>query len=173
MVGVEFGGTDSSSRLKAEKGVAMVSCQLAADNPAAQETKNFRCWLLRMCELCAQYGSLALLMLGTTASINQPSAVRWSLRCCQCLLLKSMHACLHVDALDVLSGSTFSLELRAAVRTVLLSQKLQKAAFQHKMLLIPSGARESIRFLPPLNISAQEIDIGLEKFEACCKEVFG
>jgi 4-aminobutyrate aminotransferase len=50
---------------------------------------------------------------------------------------------------------------------------LQKAAFKHKMLLIPSGARESIRFLPPLNISAQDIDMALEKFEACCKEVFG
>jgi acetylornithine/succinyldiaminopimelate/putrescine aminotransferase len=55
----------------------------------------------------------------------------------------------------------------------LLLQNLQKAAFKHKMLLIPSGARESIRFLPPLNISAQDIDIALEKFEACCKEVFG
>jgi acetylornithine/succinyldiaminopimelate/putrescine aminotransferase len=41
------------------------------------------------------------------------------------------------------------------------------------MLLMPSGARESIRFLPPLNVSAQEINMALDKFEACCKEVFG
>ena len=56
------------------------------------------------------------------------------------------------------------------VRTL---QKLQKAAFKHKMLIIPSGARESIRFLPPLMVSAQQIDLALETFEACCKEVFG
>lgn len=56
---------------------------------------------------------------------------------------------------------------------VSLPQKLQHAAFKHKMLLMPSGARESIRFLPPLNVSAQEVDLALEKFEACCKEVFG
>jgi hypothetical protein len=54
-----------------------------------------------------------------------------------------------------------------------LPQKLQHAAFKHKMLLMPSGARESIRFLPPLNVSAQEINMALDKFEACCKEVFG
>lgn len=59
------------------------------------------------------------------------------------------------------------------VRCCCCLQKLQKAAFKHKMLLIPSGARESIRFLPPLNISAQETDMALDKFEACCKEVFG
>jgi len=52
-------------------------------------------------------------------------------------------------------------------------QKLQQASFKHKMLLMPSGARESIRFLPALNISDAEIDIALEKFEACCKDVFG
>lgn len=54
-----------------------------------------------------------------------------------------------------------------------VAMKLQKAAFNHKMLLMPSGARESIRFLPALNISAGEIDTALERFEACCKEVFG
>jgi 4-aminobutyrate aminotransferase len=52
-------------------------------------------------------------------------------------------------------------------------QKLQKAAFERQMLLMPSGARESIRFLPPLNISEAEIDTALEKFEGCCKAVFG
>lgn len=59
------------------------------------------------------------------------------------------------------------------MQSLLCVQKLQKAAFENKMLLMPSGARESIRFLPALNISDKEIGIALEKFEACCKTVFG
>eukprot|EP00775_Hariotina_reticulata_P014082 gene14082-14203_t len=54
-----------------------------------------------------------------------------------------------------------------------VTMKLVKAALQRNMLLMPAGARESIRFLPPLNVTAAEIDQGLEVFEASCKEVFG
>jgi 4-aminobutyrate aminotransferase len=54
-----------------------------------------------------------------------------------------------------------------------VSQKLVKAALKRNMLLMPAGARESIRFLPPLNVTAAEIDQGLDTFEASCKEVFG
>jgi len=34
-----------------------------------------------------------------------------------------------------------------------------------------AGARETIRFLPPLNVSAAEIDEALTIFEACLEEV--
>ena len=36
----------------------------------------------------------------------------------------------------------------------------------------PAGARESIRFLPPLNVKANEIDEALEKLEGVLQEVF-
>lgn len=52
-------------------------------------------------------------------------------------------------------------------------QKITKAAFKRNVLLMGAGARESIRFLPPLNVSAAEIDHCLEAFEASCKDVFG
>lgn len=36
----------------------------------------------------------------------------------------------------------------------------------------PAGARETIRFLPPLNISAAEVEEGLHIFERCLEDVF-
>jgi hypothetical protein len=135
MVGVEFGGTDSSSRFTAEKGVAMVS-----DRPCCGQTRSFQTAVfLRPCstELDHHYQSQPL---PASAAAARPA---------------SPPPCL----------KTF--------RKLPHPQKLQKAAFNHKMLLMPSGARESIRFLPALNISAGEIDAALERFEACCKEVFG
>lgn len=85
------------------------------------------------------------------------------------LLLPPARPCRHV----AVAVAVARLALNPANPTNTAPQKLQKAAFKHKMLLMPSGARESIRFLPALNISAGEIDTALERFEACCKEVFG
>jgi acetylornithine/succinyldiaminopimelate/putrescine aminotransferase len=52
-----------------------------------------------------------------------------------------------------------------------LLQAVTKAAFKHNLLLMTAGARESIRFLPPLNVTAEEIYTCLNGFEAACKEV--
>lgn len=35
------------------------------------------------------------------------------------------------------------------------------------------GARETIRFLPPLTVSAAEVEEGLATFEQCLEEVLG
>lgn len=48
-----------------------------------------------------------------------------------------------------------------------------KAAFAHELLLITAGARETLRFLPPLTISAAEVRELLDKFEAALGDVFG
>eukprot|EP00879_Flechtneria_rotunda_P020737 GHRR01021826.1.p1 GENE.GHRR01021826.1~~GHRR01021826.1.p1 ORF type:complete len:171 (+),score=74.00 GHRR01021826.1:1821-2333(+) len=53
-----------------------------------------------------------------------------------------------------------------------VAAKVTKAAFKHNLLLMSAGARESIRFLPPLNVTAGEIDQCLDGFEASCREVF-
>ena len=39
------------------------------------------------------------------------------------------------------------------------------------MLLLTCGAREAIRFLPPLNVSKDEIAEALQRFEAVLKTV--
>ncbi|DBA97194.1 hypothetical protein WJX77_010196 [Trebouxia sp. C0004] len=47
-----------------------------------------------------------------------------------------------------------------------------KAAQKRNMILLTAGARECIRFLPPLNVKAAEIDEALEKLEGSLQEVF-
>ena len=37
----------------------------------------------------------------------------------------------------------------------------------------PAGARETVRLLPPLTVSADEMEEGLSIFEDCLQEVFG
>jgi len=37
---------------------------------------------------------------------------------------------------------------------------------------VSAGARECVRFLPPLNVKAAEIDEALEKLEGSLQEVF-
>jgi 4-aminobutyrate aminotransferase len=48
-----------------------------------------------------------------------------------------------------------------------------KAAGKRNMLLLSAGAREAIRFLPPLNVSEGEIADALHILEASLEEVFG
>ena len=48
-----------------------------------------------------------------------------------------------------------------------------KAAAKRGVLLMPAGARESMRFLPPLNVSAAEVDECLAATDAALGEVFG
>jgi len=51
--------------------------------------------------------------------------------------------------------------------------KVMKAAFKRNLLTMGAGARESMRILPPLNVSKEEIEHGLEGFEGALKDVFG
>ena len=51
--------------------------------------------------------------------------------------------------------------------------KVCTAAFSREMLLITAGARDTIRFLPPLNISKGEIAECLAKLEGSLQDVFG
>jgi hypothetical protein len=50
-------------------------------------------------------------------------------------------------------------------------QKLTKAAFARNLLIMGAGARESIRILPPLNVTPEEIDTCLNKLEDSMAEV--
>ncbi|KAK9839019.1 hypothetical protein WJX74_007933 [Apatococcus lobatus] len=50
---------------------------------------------------------------------------------------------------------------------------ITKAAVKRNMLLLSAGARETIRFLPALNVKAEEIDQALNILADCLEEVFG
>jgi 4-aminobutyrate aminotransferase len=54
-----------------------------------------------------------------------------------------------------------------------VASRLTKAAGARGLLLLGAGARETVRFLPPLNISAGEVEEGLAIFEDSLAEVFG
>ena len=47
---------------------------------------------------------------------------------------------------------------------------LSKHCVGHGLLLLNTSIYETMRFIPPLTVSAQEIDIGVEKFEKAFKE---
>ena len=47
-----------------------------------------------------------------------------------------------------------------------------KAAFAEKLLLIPAGPHATVRVLPPLNVSATEVEEGLGKLAAALASVF-
>lgn len=65
-------------------------------------------------------------------------------------------------------GADKSLTAKAGVAAA-----VTKAASKRNMLLLSAGARETIRFLPPLNVQEHEIDEALHIFEACLDHVFG
>lgn len=50
---------------------------------------------------------------------------------------------------------------------------VSKACGARSMLLLTSGARETVRFLPPLNVSELEVKEALRTFEEALEEVFG
>lgn len=52
------------------------------------------------------------------------------------------------------------------------ASQVTKAAGRRNMLLLSAGARESIRFLPPLNVSSTEIEEALHILDASLQEVF-
>lgn len=54
-----------------------------------------------------------------------------------------------------------------------VTSRLTHAAAKRGLLLLGAGARETVRFLPPLNISEGEVAEGLEIFEDSLAEVFG
>jgi len=47
---------------------------------------------------------------------------------------------------------------------------LGKNCLKHGMLLLSAGAHEALRFIPPLTVGAEEIDMGAEIFEKALKE---
>lgn len=51
--------------------------------------------------------------------------------------------------------------------------KLCKAAFAREMIMISAGARDTLRFLPPLTVSEGEITECLAKLEGSFEDVFG
>ena len=53
-----------------------------------------------------------------------------------------------------------------------VASRVTKAAGARGMLLLTAGARENVRFLPPLNVSETEVAEALHIFEESLRDVF-
>lgn len=56
-------------------------------------------------------------------------------------------------------------------RTKGIANKMVKAAAKRNLLILTAGARETVRFLPPLVVEKGQVDDALNIFEDCLKEV--
>lgn len=56
-------------------------------------------------------------------------------------------------------------------RRVGMAGNVSKASFKHGMLLMTAGSRETVRFLPALNVREEEVERGLEAFRGALKDV--
>jgi len=52
------------------------------------------------------------------------------------------------------------------------SSKVVAAGVDNGLLLLTAGMYESIRFIPPLNVSKEEINLALGLFQSTLKSVF-
>ena len=52
------------------------------------------------------------------------------------------------------------------------ANKVATAALAHDLLLLTTSVYECIRFIPPLNVTKEEVDIGLERVEAALDAAF-
>jgi len=53
-----------------------------------------------------------------------------------------------------------------------LASNIVKQALNHKLLLMSAGSRETIRFLPPLNVTQKDMDFGIKLFTQTLNDVF-
>jgi|TARA_B110001452_G_C14799770_1_gene279075 4-aminobutyrate aminotransferase len=52
-----------------------------------------------------------------------------------------------------------------------INKLVSQACFENGMLLLPASVYPTIRFIPPLTVSDDEIEMGLNIFEKSLKEV--
>ncbi len=52
-------------------------------------------------------------------------------------------------------------------------QAITKAAARNKVLFMSAGARESMRLLPSLNVTEEEVKVALDALDKACAEAFG
>jgi 4-aminobutyrate aminotransferase len=52
------------------------------------------------------------------------------------------------------------------------AKKIAEAALENNMLLLTAGAFETVRVIPPLTVSKEEIDLGLQILGKACEKVF-
>jgi acetylornithine/succinyldiaminopimelate/putrescine aminotransferase len=134
---------------------------------------------------------LLILTAGETwsASYFHSSVRRWNLWMCECgSMLTRTDAIMWWQLADVGSTWCFPLLMELAVHhrnavptaiavAVAIGCKRSKVTrplqVVHWVLTVHAGARESIRFLPALNVKADEVDQALSIVQQACSDVFG
>lgn len=71
-----------------------------------------------------------------------------------------------VRGLGLMTGVEFTKEAEAGIKT-----NLSKACVDEGLLLLGCSTYEVVRFVPPLNITEEDIDLGCEKFEKALRQV--
>ena len=71
-----------------------------------------------------------------------------------------------VRGLGLMTGVEFTKEADPGIKT-----KISKECVNQGLLLLGCSTYEVVRFVPPLNITAEDVDIGCEKFEAALRKV--
>lgn len=71
-----------------------------------------------------------------------------------------------VRGLGLMTGLEFTKEAEEGIKT-----KVSQACVDEGMLILGCSTYEVVRFVPPLNITEEDIDIGCEKFENALKKV--
>jgi len=65
-----------------------------------------------------------------------------------------------------------AMEFQSLPHTAGCAGKLVKAAYEEELLILSAGIYDTIRFIPPLTITEEEINIALEKLEKALNKVF-
>ena len=71
-----------------------------------------------------------------------------------------------VRGLGLMTGVEFTKEAEAGVKT-----KISQECVNEGLLVLGCSTYEVVRFVPPLSITAEDIDIGCDKFETALKSV--
>lgn len=71
-----------------------------------------------------------------------------------------------VRGLGLMTGVEFTKEAEPGIKT-----RLSEACIKEGLLLLGCSTYEVVRFVPPLNISEDDIDTGCEKFESALKSI--
>ena len=82
--------------------------------------------------------------------------------------LQSKYPIRDVRGLGLMVGVEMKQDVKPGTATA-----LSQACLEYGMLLLTTSVYETVRFIPPLTVSKQEIETGLSIFEKACAKVFG
>jgi 4-aminobutyrate aminotransferase len=81
------------------------------------------------------------------------------------------HLIRDVRGLGLMNAMEFYPKTKDGLSLVGISKAISATSLKHGLLLLRCSAFESIRFIPPLNVTKEEMDEGIQLFTAALTEV--